>query len=155
MSEKKDKKILKKAIAYLESHNLLTMATASQTGIPHCACLEYASKEMEVYVSTWIGSRKVKNIQQNPQVFYEVHDVVNINKDDVKNIKGLQVQAAAEVLQYPTSEFKSAWDIMTNKYEVFKLIPLNEKRTLLYFIPKKLWMLDYSVKFGHTDEYEF
>ncbi|MFX0133861.1 MAG: pyridoxamine 5'-phosphate oxidase family protein [Candidatus Hodarchaeota archaeon] len=155
MSEKKDKKILEKAIEYLESHNLLTMATASINGIPHCACLEYANKEMDVYVSTWIGSRKVKNIEDNPQVFYEVHDVVNINKDDVKNIKGLQVQATAEILQYPKSEFKNAWSIMTKKYEVFKLIPLNEKRTVLHFIPKKLWMLDYSIKFGHMDEYEF
>jgi general stress protein 26 len=156
MSEKKDKKhILEKAIAYLESHNLLTMATASQTGIPHCACLEYANKEMEVFVSTWIGSRKVKNIHENPQVFYEVHDVVNINKDDVKNIKGLQVQATTEVLQYPKSGFKRAWDIMVKKYKVFELIPLNEKRTVLHFIPKKLWMLDYSIKFGHMDEFEF
>ena len=149
------KQILEKAIAYLKSHNLCTMATANKTGSPHAACLEYANDGMDIYVSTWIGSRKVKNIQENPRVFYEVHDVVNINEDDIKNIKGLQVQAKAEILKYPSKEFKKAWDIMVKKYSIFKLMKLNEKRAVLHFIPEKFWMLDYSIKFGHMDEYEF
>lgn len=155
LDEKKDSKILQKAIKYLESHNLLTMATASKSGIPHAACLEYANKDMETFVSTWMGSRKLMNIKNNPQVFYEIHDVVDINKDDIKNIKGLQVEAVGEVFQYPSENFKAAWDVMIKKYPVFKLIKLNEKRAVLHFIPKKLWMLDYGIKFGHTDVYEF
>ncbi|MHA1301507.1 MAG: pyridoxamine 5'-phosphate oxidase family protein [Candidatus Helarchaeota archaeon] len=156
MSEKKNSKdVLEKAITYLESHNLLTMATATKDGNPHAACLEYANKGMDVYVSTWMGSRKLKNIQNNPRVFYEVHDVVNINKDDLKKIKGLQVEATGEILQYPSQKFQDAWEIMMKKFPVFKLIKLNDKRAILHFKPKKLWMLDYSIKFGHTDKYEF
>lgn len=156
MSEKKNKKqVLEKAITYLKSHNLLTMATATKSGIPNAACLEYANEGMDVYVSTMIGSWKVKNIQENPQVFYEVHDVVDINKDNIKNIKGLQVLAAAEIFQYPSDDFDNTWNIMMKKYKVFKLIALNEKRAVLYFEPKKLWLLDYGIKFGHRDEYEF
>ncbi|MHA1378818.1 MAG: pyridoxamine 5'-phosphate oxidase family protein [Candidatus Helarchaeota archaeon] len=155
MGKNQDEKVLEKAIAYLDSHNLLTMATATNSGVPHAACLEYANNKMDVYVSTWMGSRKLKNIQKNPKVFYEVHDVVNINKDDIKNIKGLQVAAIGKVLQYPSSQFKAAWDIMIKKYPIFKLVKLNEKRAILHFIPETLWMLDYSIKFGHTDKYNF
>ena len=44
---------------------------------------------------------------------------------------------------------------MVKKYSVFKFMKLNEKRAVLHFIPEKLWMLDYGIKFGHMDEYEF
>ncbi len=155
MSQNDKKQILKKAIAYLDSHNLLTMATASKDGMPHAACLEYANEGMDVYVSTWMGSKKLKNIQNNPCVFYEVHDVTNINEDDIKKIKGLQVEATGKVYQYPHPEFKRTFNVMLKKFPIFKLIKLNEKRAVLHFIPKKLWMLDYGIKFGHMDEYEF
>ena len=140
------KQILEKAITYLKSHNLCTMATASKTGIPHAACLEYANDGMDIYVSTWIGSRKVKNIQENPQVFYEVHDVVNINKDDIKNIKGLQVQAKAEVLKYSSKGiasfsslckvFKSRRSSFSSSSSNFSFMASSIKK--LYLIPCSL-----------------
>ena len=139
---------------YLISHRILTMATASSDGIPDATALEYASDGFVVYVSVRPKSRKVANIEANPQVFYEIHEDMEITMENVQNLKALQCSATPAVLTTDDEEFQEAFDVMEKKFPVFSRIP-REKRVILIFKPKKIWYLNYKDKMFHRDELNF
>ncbi|MHA1733903.1 MAG: pyridoxamine 5'-phosphate oxidase family protein [Promethearchaeota archaeon] len=151
-----DPALLEEALTYLASHNLLTMATSGGDNVPNAANLEYANDGIDVYVTSRRVSWKVRNIEENPVAFYEVHDEVDINNlDEVKDIKGIQALCDARVLHFGTAEFEHAWAVLLSKYPVFERLRVGENRVVLHFHPRKLWFLDYSVKFGFRAEFSF
>lgn len=154
----RDPVVLQKALAYLHDHVLLTMATSNAAGVPNATCLEYATENPVVYVTSRRASWKVKNLEENPRVMYEVHDDVDIRQfqpGDAKQIKGLQVLASARILEHGTPAFEHAWEVCCAKFPIFRKMPPTPARCILAFDPQRLWFLDYGVKFGHRDEYVF
>jgi hypothetical protein len=145
---------IQKITAYLLSHRILTMATATKDGDPDATALEYASNEMVVYVSCKSDSRKVCNVAENPRVFYEVHDDTEITKDKVKQVKAVQVAASARILRPGESAFDAAFAIMVKKFPVFSAMH-KDTRVILQFTPRNAWYLDYEKKFFHRDEVSF
>ena len=139
---------------YLKSHRILTMATASSDGAPDATALEYANDEFIVYVSVRPKSRKVSNIEENPQVFYEIHEDMEITMKNVQNLKAIQCAAIPEVLDKNDEGFHEAFDVMEKKFPVFSNIP-REKRVILKFTPKKIWYLNYRERMFHRDELNF
>lgn len=141
-------------IKYLEEHRILTMATASSDGIPDATALEYANTGFIVYVSVRPKSRKVANIEENPEVFYEIHEDMEITMENVQNLKAIQCSATPEILTKDDEEFHEAFDVMEKKYPVFIRIP-REKRVILKFTPRKIWYLNYKDRMFHRDELSF
>ena len=146
--------IIENAINYLESHRILTIATASKNGEPDATALEYASDGLDVCVTCRPDSRKVQNILENPRVFYEIHDNIEITRESVKNLKALQVVATPEVFHFDDPDFDAAFDKMLAKFPVFSTVK-RDSRVILHFIPRKVWYLNYQKKFFHRDEVDF
>nr|MDO8116027.1 pyridoxamine 5'-phosphate oxidase family protein [Candidatus Sigynarchaeota archaeon] len=146
--------VIQEAIAYLNSHTLLTMATASLAGEPDATALEYVNDDLDVYVFCRPGSRKVEYIEQNPRVFYEIHDDNPITNDAIKSLKALQVAATGRVIRPGDPEFPRILDKMTSKFPLFSHVP-RDSRYALHFTPKKLWYLDYGRKMFHREEISF
>lgn len=143
-----------RVLKYLAEHRILTMATASSDGIPDATALEYANDEFTVYVSVRSKSRKVANIEENPQLFFEIHEDMEITMENVQNLKAIQCAATPKVI-YPNDEgFHEAFDEMEKKFPVFSNIP-REKRVILQFLPKKIWFLNYRERMFHRDELGF
>jgi general stress protein 26 len=143
-------------LEYLNSHRILTMATASSDGIPDATALEYANHrdKFVVYVSVRPKSRKVANIEENPVVFYEIHEDMEITMENVQNLKAIQCSAIPIILNKDDEGFDEAFDVMEKKFPVFRRIP-REKRVILEFKPEKIWYLNYREKMFHRDELIF
>ncbi|MBD3229760.1 MAG: hypothetical protein GF329_16380 [Candidatus Lokiarchaeota archaeon] len=144
-------KIISRAIQYLKENNILTMATASIDGKPRADALEYASDDLETFVLSPEKSWKVSNIKNNPQIFYEVHHVLDIDIEKLKGIIGLQVEALPEIISFNDSRFTKYFKMMQDKYPLFKKMKKLDDRVILLFRPKKLWLLDYKKRFFHRD----
>ena len=141
-------------LEYLKSHRILTMATASSDGLPDATALEYANDGFIVYVSVRPKSRKVANIEENPEVFFEIHEDMEITLENVQDLKAIQCSATPEILTSDDEGFSEAFDVMEKKYPVFSRIP-REKRVILQFNPKKIWFLNYKERMFHRDELNF
>ena len=153
--KKPNDQIIRESIEYLEKNNILTMATATLDGIPRADALEYANDNLNVFVLSVRKSWKVSNICKNHQVFYEVHHNLKIDIKSLKGIIGIQVEANAEIISQQDSRFNKYFKIMEKKFPVFKNRLGLEKRVILLFKPKKLWLLDYSKSFFHRDQINF
>jgi hypothetical protein len=139
---------------YLRSHRILTMATATKDGDPDATALEYANDGVDVYVSCRPDSHKTRNVVENPRVFYEVHDDIEITRESVKKLKAVQVAATGIVLRPGGSDFDKAFSLMVAKFPVFSTMQ-KDSRVILHFKPKKAWFLNYEKKFFHRDEITF
>lgn len=149
-----DHEIISKATEYLRSHNILTMATASLEGEPDATALEYVNKGCVVYVTVRPDSIKVKNIEENPRVFYEVHEDIPITMESIKKLEAIQVAATAKVISHNHQEFDRIFALMVQKFPIFEKIS-HDTRLILKFSPKKLWYLNYREKLFHRDEVSF
>ena len=154
MKENENSELKQAIFQYLETHRILTMATASSDGLPDATALEYANKDFIVYVSVRPKSRKVSNIEENPYVFWEIHDDMEITLENVQNLKALQCSAIPEIMRSDDEGFQEAFDLMEKKFPVFSRIP-REKRVILQFTPKKIWYLNYRERMFHRDEINF
>ncbi|MHA1339342.1 MAG: pyridoxamine 5'-phosphate oxidase family protein [Promethearchaeota archaeon] len=143
--------VLSDVLQYLNDHRILTMATCDLNGEPDASALEYANEQTTVFVSCRPNSKKVHNIKENPKVFYEIHDDVEITWENMKNLKALQVSATPQILYPNTKEFNKAFEIMLEKFPVFKNLK-KESRVILKFTPKIIWFLNYRKKFFFREE---
>lgn len=146
--------IEKDVLDYLQTHSLLTMATASKDGEPDATALEYSQEKFEVYVTVRPTSRKVIYLRENPRVFYEIHDPTPIERDAIKNLRAIQAIASVDILESTDPNFNEAFELMVKKFPVFAKMN-REKRILLHFKPKKIWLLNYQRKMFDREELDF
>ncbi|MHA1793604.1 MAG: pyridoxamine 5'-phosphate oxidase family protein [Promethearchaeota archaeon] len=152
--QRSDKEIIRDSIEYLENHRILTMATASVDGEPNAAALEYASLNLDVFVTSRPNSLKVQNVRENPKVFYEIHDDIEITRDNIKKLKALQVLAKADVIYPGSKEFEEKFTIMEKKFPIFRGMK-KDSRVIIHFAPKILWYLNYKRKFFYRERVDF
>ncbi|MHA1847795.1 MAG: pyridoxamine 5'-phosphate oxidase family protein, partial [Promethearchaeota archaeon] len=150
-SKKSREQIIKDAINYIETHDILTMATASLDGIPNATALEYGSDGLDVFVFSRARSWKVNNIRENPRVFYEIHDNIKIEPNEMRRIIGVQVEAKTRIIEQGSEQFQKYLTLMRGKFPVFRRLEDFNDRVILLFKPARLWLLDYSKKFFHRD----
>ena len=88
---------LESAYAFLGSHELLVICTASKEGVPHAAPSFYALDGQDVLISISDKSRTGANLAANPVVAIGAGDAPDPGPtwDDAK---GIQIQAAATLL---------------------------------------------------------
>jgi uncharacterized pyridoxamine 5'-phosphate oxidase family protein len=141
-------------LEYLTNHRILTMATADNDGNPDATALEYVNDQFVAFVSVRPGSKKIRNIKENPRVFYEIHDEIPIDLEHVQKVKAIQTLAEGQIIFPDTPEYQNIFLLFEKKYPVFSKIPKN-KRILLKFVPKKIWFLNYAKKMFHRDEISF
>ena len=74
---------------YLQSHNTLTLATASPTGLPHAATEMYVNDGLILYFCTDPETTTARQIEQNPAVSFTIDDY----NPDWSKTKGIQGSA--------------------------------------------------------------
>ena len=60
-------KLNSKEVAYLETNEMCRFATASRKGEPHVVPVSYVWDQGYAYIVTDYGTRKLKNLRENPQ----------------------------------------------------------------------------------------
>jgi uncharacterized protein YhbP (UPF0306 family) len=143
-------------IAYLESHNTMTLATSADN-TPWAATVFYASEDLRLYFFSAPDSRHCQNLAANPRV------AVTIQEDyhDWRKIKGIQLEGTVTVVD-SIGEKANAMAVYARKYpEVIKLFS-NPSSGLFYkaflkvkfycVVPEKLFFIDNEQGFGKRRE---
>ena len=145
-----NKEIKQQMSEYLKSHNILTLATVCANGKPVAHTVTYVSEGTTVYLGTYKGTRKAKNIIKNPSVAYTVDE----DYPDWSKIKGIQMKGTAELLT-DQAEMQSVWGKMLEKFPAARDIPQNPDMVIIKITPKSGYFLDYTKGFTHRDEVNF
>jgi uncharacterized protein len=146
----------RKVIAYLESHNTMTLATSADN-YPWAATVFYASEDLRLYFFSAPDSRHGQNLAANPRV------AVTIQEDyhDWRKIKGIQLEGIVAPVDSIGAKAK-AMAVYAGKYpEVIKLFS-NPASGLFYkaflkvrfyfVVPEKLFFIDNEQSFGKRQE---
>jgi uncharacterized protein YhbP (UPF0306 family) len=146
----------RQVIAYLESHNTMTLATSADN-YPWAATVFYASEDLRLYFFSAPDSRHGQNLAVNP------HVAVTIQEDyhDWRKIKGIQLEGTVAPVDSIGAKAK-AMAVYAGKYpEVIKLFS-NPASGLFYkaflkvrfycVVPEKLFFIDNERSFGKRQE---
>ena len=141
MNEKEmPKEELKKQIReYLDKRKVLVLCTCNNN-IPRATPMDFYTEKdsFNIYVGPAPG-RKVKNIEQNPNISIGIYTPMSEGK-----IQGMQITATSKerliFLKEGDEEFKKAQKIVRGK-----------RKLILKIIPEKIELLDYDfVKDGYS-----
>ena len=91
-----EKDFLDVIISYLNTHNVLHLATCKDNE-PRCTALEYFNNSLTVYIFSE-GGGKFANLKANPQVSYTINDPYSPGEDFFGAV-GLQVWGTATVFK--------------------------------------------------------
>ena len=142
--------ITQKIFNYLQSHNVLTLATVSPDGKPLAHTVVYVSEGATVYFGTYKDTRKAQNILKNPSVAYTVDE----DYADWDKIQGVQMTGMAAML----TDQKELERIMKKYVEKFPQaadFPPDPDMVLIKIESLRGYFLDYTKGFGHRDEVVF
>jgi uncharacterized protein YhbP (UPF0306 family) len=86
--------VQQRVLDYLRQHQKLTLATASQTGIPRATTLMYVNDGVTFYVWTHPESTIARHVSQNPYVSFAVDDY----SPNWRETKGIQANGECTVV---------------------------------------------------------
>lgn len=108
---------MQKVEAYLYDHELCRMATSSKDCTPHVVPVSYIYQNNKIYVSTDYGTRKFKNILDNPKVAVVV--------DDVDPQMEVLLQGTVKITERG-NEWKRIYNMFFKKFEWVRKNPWKE-----------------------------
>lgn len=100
-----------RVLDYLRGQNILSLATASPTGVPHAATLVYVQDGLTLYFWSRPGTRTAQHIEANPHVAFTIGDYCA----DWSKTKGIQGSGECHVLLGP-DEIRRVTDLFRNKF---------------------------------------
>ena len=93
---------------FLREHDLCRIATASKDCMPHVVPVSYIFLEGHIYISTDYGTKKLRNLEENPSAAVVI--------DDIKPQRGVLLQGHVEFI-----ENGAKWNRLYGKfYEKFE-----------------------------------
>ena len=142
-----------KALAYLEKHNVMTLATIGPDGL-WAAAVFYVNTDLNLYFISAPTSRHSQNIAHNPQVAGTIQE----DYSDWPEIKGIQFEGhvqqikGAEQVQ-ALANYGAKFPIVGNlKQAPAHIIKAMSKISWYKVETTKLYFVDNSMGFGHRDE---
>jgi len=146
----------RQALAYLETHNTLTLATIGPEG-PWAAALFYVNDAFALYWLSDPQTRHSRNIARNPSV------AVTVNEDyrDWRVIQGIQMEGRAEQIG-PLAKASQAMGLYVAKYPFLGdwrnpppvLAKALDAARMYRFTPRRVLFIDNTQGFGHRQEVE-
>lgn len=141
------------ALAYLQAHHVMTLATHGSDG-PWAAAVFYVSDGFTLYFLSAPASRHAAAIAAHARVAITVQE----DYADWPQIKGIQAEGLA--CEVSGDEEKRARRLYGDKYPVvgkLALAPAAIVKALAKvrwyrFMPERLYFIDNSAGFGHRDE---
>lgn len=107
-----------KYVNYLESHNLLSFATADDNGDPFVRSVEYVNDGPNIYFLTDGKSTKVGHITNNSNVAYTVDE----DLADWSKIQGIQMRGKAFIIE-DKEERDRALEMLMSKFPQIAEMP--------------------------------
>lgn len=99
MSEETARELI---LAYIESHNTLTLATA-QDGIPWATSLFYANDDFTLYFLSEPGTRHAQYLAANARVAATIYE----DYRNWREIRGIQLEGTCEVIRDPVGSARA------------------------------------------------
>ena len=139
---------IKKSVAeYLTSHRYLALATTDPDGRPVVHNMGYANEGATIYLATFKGTRKVGNIERNPNVALAVSE----DYDDWGKIQGVQIQGKASFLE-TKEDIDRAVSCIVRNFPHFANMDPNPDIIFLKIEPVEGFFIDYTKGFAHKDK---
>jgi CRP-like cAMP-binding protein len=114
---------------FLRSHNTLTLATASLSGLPHAATMVYVSEGIVLYFATRPDTTTARHVEQNPTISFTIDEYTT----DWNRAKGIQGSGEAQVLLSSAEisrvvglfqqKFPAIGDARTSNVSLFRISP--------------------------------
>jgi uncharacterized protein len=104
-------------LAFLRAHELCRLATSSKAGVPHVVPVIYALDGEDLLVAVDYGTKKLKNLKENPRVALVV--------DEFKPNRGLMVEGACEIYEQG-KEYLRLLAILFDRFESYRKNPWGE-----------------------------
>jgi uncharacterized protein YhbP (UPF0306 family) len=145
------KPLEEKTLSYLESHNVMTLATNGPEGL-WAAAVFYASYGFELYFLSAPTTRHSRNIAANP------HVAVTIQEDykDWLAIRGVQLEG--ECRQLDGESRSTAIERYEAKFPIIgpdapsQIAQALDKVAWYRVAPERVFFIDNSLDLGHRDE---
>jgi len=142
-----------KALAYLQGHNVMTLATTGPEGL-WAAAVFYVNEEFTLYFLSAPTTRHSRNIAAQPGV------AVTIQEDyrDWPEIKGIQLEGKAERIEgaeraEAMARYGLKFPVVGNLAEAPAQIARAMSKVAWYkVVPERFYLIDNSLGLGHRDE---
>ena len=131
---------------YLSRKKFITLATSSPDGKPLTHTLAYVNKGSTVYFSTIKESRKVNNIQENPNVAYSVYN----ETEHLDELRSVQMEGTATLIS-DKKETNEILKMLGKKFPSMKNLTTYPENLIIKITPKICHFTDY-VKHGGIHE---
>jgi len=110
-------KLSQKEVDFLRSNDLCRFATASRKGVPHVVPVSYIWDQDNVYIVTDYGTRKLKNLRENP------HAAVLVDTDGTQKL--LLISGPVEIIE-KGEEYRRLYKLFYSKLSWVKRDPWKE-----------------------------
>ena len=137
-------------VYYLSKRKFMTLATTTQKGEPLTHPVAYVNKGSTLYISTSNSTRKVKNIQENPNVAYSVYD----ETEHLDEVRSIQMEGKATLVTNE-EESKEVLEMMKQKFPHMADMTLDPENVIIKITPKICHFSDYTRSFGYKDKVEY
>jgi len=129
---------------YLNTRHILTLATASASGLPHAATFVYVNDGLAFFFATLPDTRTAHNIAENPVVSFTIDQYY----PDWRTTKG--IQAAGECLALENAaEIEHIAELFQRKFPFLEQQLGETTRSLFRISPTEIYFIDNE---GLTDE---
>ncbi len=120
-------------LRYLKSNALCRLGTTSRDGMPHITPVIYALNKTDPIIATDYGTKKLKNLKENPRVCLLVDDY-RLNPPN----RGLMIQGECEILERG-KEYLRLLKVLFDRFEFYRKNPWGEGESpILRVKPKKV-----------------
>lgn len=142
-----------KTLAYLESHNVMTLATSGPEGL-WAAAVFYVNDGFTLYFLSAPTTRHSQNIAALPEIAATIQE----DYKDWPQIKGIQLEGRAQqikgVEQVATiARYGQKFPIVGNLTQAPTEIAKAMRKIAWYkVVPERLYFIDNSLGLGHRDE---
>jgi nitroimidazol reductase NimA-like FMN-containing flavoprotein (pyridoxamine 5'-phosphate oxidase superfamily) len=116
-----------KDLQFLNSMNIARLATIDERGRPHVVPIisAFDKEKGRFYLTTFNGTKKLRNMQQNKLVSI----VVDEYSKSIK--KGIMFSGIAEVVNPNKNEFQRAVKLLTDKLAYYKKNPISPDKSAI------------------------
>jgi PPOX class probable F420-dependent enzyme len=122
-------KFTPKEVAFLKSNEICRLATASKDAKPQVTPVMYAMDDVAFVIAVDYGTKKLKNVKENPSVALVV--------DRVRPTKAVAIEGTCQVHERG-AEYRRLLNLLMARFEFYRKDPWEEGESPIFLItPKK------------------
>lgn len=137
-----------KAVAILNEHRVMSIATVRPDGWPQATMVGYANDGILIYFIVSRSSQKLANIARDNRVAF----TIGREFDDPSSIRALSIAAHASEVR-DESQRKHAIAMLLERHPGLRTLkpPTPDHSAVMRAKPELITILDYTKGFGHAD----